>query len=95
MDDIAPFRSLKSNVRPQLSDGIRLHVDRFRGRSVLLFPEGVLQLNRTAESIVRPCDGQREVSDIVLVTLVETFATPFDDVSRDVEEFAGTTLSLL
>jgi len=41
-----------------------LQTDSKTGNSVLLFPEGVLELNETARDILRRCDG-RPVTEII------------------------------
>jgi pyrroloquinoline quinone biosynthesis protein D len=41
-----------------------LQTDSKTGNSVLLFPEGVLELNDTAQDILTRCDG-RTVSEII------------------------------
>ena len=47
-----------------LARGVRLQTDSKTGNSVLLFPEGVLELNETAQEILTRCDG-RTVTDII------------------------------
>jgi pyrroloquinoline quinone biosynthesis protein D len=51
-------------ARPTLARGVRLQTDSKTGNSVLLFPEGVLELNETAQEILTCCDG-RTVAEIV------------------------------
>ena len=51
--------------RPALAAKVRLQVDTARGESVLLYPEGILVLNATAEEIVRRCDGRTTVDDVI------------------------------
>lgn len=51
--------------RPMLRRGVRLGVDPLSGRSILLFPEGVLMLNETAARIVEHCTGGSTVNDVV------------------------------
>ena len=46
------------SARPQLAKGVRLQIDSATGKSVLLYPEGVVELNETAHEIVSRCDGQ-------------------------------------
>jgi pyrroloquinoline quinone biosynthesis protein D len=52
------------NARPRLARGVRLQNGGATGNGVLLFPEGVLELNETAHEIVTRCDG-RTLSEIV------------------------------
>ncbi len=49
---------------PRLAGGVRLEWDGVRERYVLLCPEGILLLNRTAAAILALCDGQRTVRAI-------------------------------
>jgi pyrroloquinoline quinone biosynthesis protein D len=51
-------------AQPRLVKGVRLQSDSATGRSVLLFPEGIVELNETAHEILSRCDG-RTLSDIV------------------------------
>lgn len=51
-------------VRPRLAKGVRLQIDSATGKSVLLFPEGIVELNETAHEILVRCDG-RTLSEIV------------------------------
>ena len=51
-------------AQPRLGKGVRLQSDPTTGKSVLLFPEGVVELNETAHEILTRCDG-RTVSQIV------------------------------
>jgi pyrroloquinoline quinone biosynthesis protein D len=51
-------------ARPRLEKGVRLQTDSKTGNSVLLFPEGIIELNETAHEILSRCDG-RTLSEIV------------------------------
>ena len=59
--------------RPQLAPGVRLHWDKVRERSVLLFPEGAVALNETAVHVLELCDGERSVEEIA-ATLSERYS---------------------
>jgi pyrroloquinoline quinone biosynthesis protein D len=78
-------KSLAPGCRPQLREGVRLHLDRLSGRPLLLFPEGILQLNPTAVSVLTLCDGQRNVTEIV-AALGANFDTSREILSADVAE---------
>ena len=56
--------TIAGSAQPRLARGVRLQTDSKTGNSVLLFPEGVLELNETAQEIVSRCDG-RTVAEIV------------------------------
>ena len=45
-------------VRPTLANRVRLQSDSATGKSVLLYPEGIIELNETAREIVSHCDGR-------------------------------------
>lgn len=51
--------------RPQLSRRFRLQFEPAQSRWVLLYPEGMVQLNDSAAEILKRCDGQRSLPDIV------------------------------
>jgi len=59
---------------PQLSRRLRLQYEAAQTRWVLLYPEGMVQLNDSAAEILRRCDGRHSVADIVreLETLFDT-----------------------
>jgi pyrroloquinoline quinone biosynthesis protein D len=50
---------------PRLSRRFRLQFEEAQQRHVLLYPEGMVQLNDTAAEIIRRCDGSRTVDGIV------------------------------
>jgi pyrroloquinoline quinone biosynthesis protein D len=72
--------------RPQLAPGTRLHWDKVRERSVLLFPEGAVALNETAVHVLELCDGQRSIEEIA-ATLSARYSGA--DVRDDVEQLLG------
>ena len=53
-----PMAEVTDDARPRLARGVRLQIDRTTGNSVLLFPEGILELNETAQEILMRCDGR-------------------------------------
>lgn len=56
---------IPATARPRLAVGTRLGTDNLTGHPVLLYPEGVLQLNPTGADILRLCDGHRSFDEIV------------------------------
>ena len=71
--------------RPHLARLVRLEWDAVRESHVLLAPEGVLVLNQTGATILRLCDGERTVAEIV-----EELRAQYDRVSGDeVRDFLG------
>ena len=51
--------------RPRLGPGVRLHFDATRNAWVLLGPERVIELEGPASEILRRCDGNHTVAQIV------------------------------
>ena len=61
----ATTSSLNTSSLPKLARHVRLRFDEARGGQVLLSPETVARLNATSADILRLCDGQRTVAEIV------------------------------
>ena len=61
-----------------------MQTDSKTGNSVLLFPEGVLELNETAQEILSRCDG-RTVSEIIQA-LAEEYNVDSQMLGADVQE---------
>jgi len=56
--------TISDSARPSLAKGIRLQIDSTTGKKVLLYPEGIVELNETAHEILSRCDG-RTLGDII------------------------------
>ena len=52
-------------TQPKLSRRFRLQYEEAQTRWVLLYPEGMVQLNDSAAEILKRCDGERTVAQIV------------------------------
>ena len=52
-------------VQPRLSRRFRLQYEEAQSRWVLLYPEGMVQLNPSAAEILKRCDGGHSVDAIV------------------------------
>ena len=76
--------TIAGSTQPKLARGVRLQTDSKTGNSVLLFPEGVLELNETAQDIVSRCDG-RTVSEIIQA-LAEEYDVDAQMLGTDVGE---------
>jgi pyrroloquinoline quinone biosynthesis protein D len=50
---------------PVLAPNVRVKWDHVRQKHLLLFPEGLLVLNQTAQEIISKCDGKHKVLMIV------------------------------
>ena len=51
--------------RPRIGAGFRLQWEPAQDCHVLLYPEGMVKLNGSAGEIMKRCDGQRNVGEIV------------------------------
>jgi len=58
------MHTLADDARPRLVRGVRLQIDHATGNAVLLYPEGIVELNETAREILSRCDG-RALGEIV------------------------------
>ena len=57
--------STQATAPPRLSRRMRLQYEPAQTRWVLLYPEGMVQLNDSAAEILRRCDGSKSVSAII------------------------------
>jgi pyrroloquinoline quinone biosynthesis protein D len=73
-----------NSVRPRLAKGVRLQVDATTGKSVLLYPEGIIELNETAQEILSYCNG-RTLGEIVAL-LAEEYDANAATLAADVHE---------
>ena len=71
-------------VRPRLAKGVRLQINATTNQSVLLYPEGIVELNETAQEILSRCDG-RTLGEIVC-ELAEEFEADRGALAADVRE---------
>jgi pyrroloquinoline quinone biosynthesis protein D len=65
MPSTMPMQIVSHADRPRLAPQVRLAFDPARERHVLLAPEMVSVLNGTGAAILRLCDGERTVAEIV------------------------------
>jgi pyrroloquinoline quinone biosynthesis protein D len=75
---------ITDDARPRLARGVRLQIDSATGKSVLLFPEGIVELNETAQEILARCDG-RPLSDIAF-GLAEEYEVDLATLAVDMRE---------
>ncbi|MBP2367321.1 pyrroloquinoline quinone biosynthesis peptide chaperone PqqD [Pseudonocardia parietis] len=66
------MREIRGDTRPRLGHHVRMRPDRATGGHVLLGPETVVVLNQTGHAVLRLCDGERTVDQIV-ASLVDGF----------------------
>ncbi|ADG94429.1 coenzyme PQQ synthesis D [Arcobacter nitrofigilis DSM 7299] len=67
-----------------VNDHFQLQYEEAQGCFVLLYPEGMVQLNQSAGEIMNLCDGKKSCLDISKI-LEEKFQMP--DLKKDVEAF--------
>ena len=60
---------------PRLNRGFRLQWEAAQDCHVLLYPEGMIRLNRSAGEILQCCDGATSV-DTIIATLEQKFNMP-------------------
>ena len=86
----APDAPVGLHVVPRIGAGFRLQWEAVQDCHVLLYPEGMVKLSQTAGEILKRCDGQRSLAEIV-AQLEAVFATT--GLGADVQAFvqvAGT-----
>ena len=76
--------TIAGSAQPRLARGVRVQTDSATGNSVLLFPEGIVELNETAREILTRCDGQT-VSEIIQ-SLAEEYDIDPKTLAADVRE---------
>ena len=76
--------TISESARPTLTKGVRLQIDATTGKTVLLYPEGIVELNETAHEILSRCDG-RTLGEIVR-QLVKEYDAGFDALDADVRD---------
>jgi len=75
---------IADDARPRLAGGVRLQIDFATGKSVLLFPEGIVELNETAQEILTRCDG-RPLNEIARA-LAKEYDVDLATLAADVRE---------
>ncbi|MEX2523810.1 MAG: pyrroloquinoline quinone biosynthesis peptide chaperone PqqD [Gammaproteobacteria bacterium] len=69
---------------PAIAPGLRFQWEEAQDCHVLLYPEGMIKLSPSAGEILRRCDGQKTIDDII-AELNEQF--PDADLADDVMTF--------
>lgn len=73
-----------------VNNHFQLQFEKAQDCFVLLYPEGMVQLNQSAGEIMNQCDGTKNFEQIVK-TLEEKFS--MDDLSKDIESFLMEAMS--
>ena len=81
--------AVAADARPHIGPGLRLQWEPAQGAHVLLYPEGMVKLNQSAGEIMRRCDGERMISEII-ADLEHTFGV--SGLSDDVTAFVSMAL---
>jgi pyrroloquinoline quinone biosynthesis protein D len=79
-------RQIEASVRPIIAAKARLQMDKVDGKPLLLYPEGLLQLNATGAAILSLCDGMHTVQQIIIV-LAERYKTTPETLHTDINEY--------
>lgn len=77
---------MDDNMKPALLSHVRVHRDRVSGKTILLYPEGALELDEEGEAIIALCDGGRGFSEI-LDALMADYDVLRSDLETDVRVF--------
>ena len=76
--------TISGSAQPRLTNGVRLQTDSVTGKSVLLYPEGIIELNETAHEILSRCDGR--TLDEIVQALAKEYDADLAALSTDVRE---------
>jgi pyrroloquinoline quinone biosynthesis protein D len=71
----------------RLRPGWRLQWEESQQRHVLLYPEGMVQLNDTAGAILTQLDGQRDLDTVIAILQARYPEAPAAAIAEDVHEF--------
>lgn len=82
--------SIQREQVASLAMGYRMQWEEVQNCHVLLYPEGMVQLNETASLILQQCDGEKSIGDVIS-TLEQEFGE--DDLSADILEFFTAALA--
>lgn len=69
--------------QPALAARARLQTNATTGQPVLLYPEGIIELNATAHDILVRCDGKTTLDEI-LASLAAEYDVSHEDLREDV-----------
>jgi pyrroloquinoline quinone biosynthesis protein D len=76
--------TISDSARPTLPKGVRLEIDSATRKGVLLYPEGIVELNETAHEILSRCDG-RTLCEIIS-ELAEEYEVDSNALAADVRD---------
>jgi len=76
-------------MKPKLAPGVRLRFDKINQEYLLLSPERGLRLNGTATAILRLCDGERSIAEIVDALKQRYKDARADEIQSLIEQLRG------
>ncbi|NOQ16900.1 MAG: pyrroloquinoline quinone biosynthesis peptide chaperone PqqD [Methyloprofundus sp.] len=82
--------SINPNQKIQISPMHRLQWEEAQQKDVILYPEGMVELNQSSAEILKLCDGTRDLDQIV-VDLEQKFATT--GLKNDITSFLDVALN--
>ena len=59
------MNAIAASAKPALGRGFRLQWEPVQNAHVLLYPEGMVKLNGSAGEILRRCEGERTIAEII------------------------------
>ncbi|MCH4564863.1 MULTISPECIES: pyrroloquinoline quinone biosynthesis peptide chaperone PqqD [Halomonas] len=71
----------------RLRPGWRLQWEEAQQRHVLLYPEGMVQLNDSAGAILTQLDGHRDVNEVIAALQAQYSEAPAAAIAEDVHDF--------
>jgi pyrroloquinoline quinone biosynthesis protein D len=80
------MNDIDTSAKPAIAHGYRLQWEPAQNAHVLLYPEGMIRLNVSAGEILKRCNGERTVDEIV-ADLEDAFDT--SGISDDVTAFVS------
>lgn len=80
---------IEASARPAIGRGFRLQWEEAQNAFVLLYPEGMVKLNASAGEILKRCQGDHTIAQIV-ADLEQTFEA--NNLSEDVMAFIAMAL---
>lgn len=81
--------TVAASAKPAIGRGFRLQWEPAQNAHVLLYPEGMVKLNGSAGEILRRCEGDRTIAQIV-ADLEQTFGA--SNLTDDVMAFVSMAL---
>ena len=74
--------AVAADAKPHIGRGLRLQWEPVQGAHVLLYPEGMVKLNQSAGEIMRRCDGERMITEIIAANSAHTTSRLLERVDR-------------